>query len=261
MSRKELKQPDAFMKAGAVARTWFQDNVRLVAIVIGVALLGVGAAVTADYVHDRNEDAASQDLGGRLKALDRPVSESATTTGEDAPFKSAQEKDEAVAASMDELRSKHGGRRAGRPASLIAGSARLRLKKYDDALKGYAEFLKGAHPEEPLRASAIEGEGYAYEGKGDLAQALGSYEQLERDNKSDFLAGMGLYHRGRILILQDKKEDAAKAFTDLASAHPGSEAAKLAQARLDELKAQGVAMPAPPAPPMPKPEGASPDAG
>jgi tetratricopeptide (TPR) repeat protein len=191
------------MKAGAVARTWFQDNVRLVAIVIGVALLGVGAAVTADYVHNRNEDEASQDLGGRLKALDRPVSESATTTGEDAPFKSAQEKDEAVAASMDELRSKHGGTRAARTASLIAGSARLRLKKYDDAIKGYAEFLKGAHPEEPLRASAIEGEGYAYEGKGDLAQALGSYEQLERDNKSDFLAGMGLYHRGRILILQD----------------------------------------------------------
>jgi TolA-binding protein len=258
MSRKELKQPDAFMKAGAVARTWFQDNVRLVAIVIGVALLGVGAAVTADYVHDRNEEEASQDLGGRLRALDRPVSESATTTGEDAPFKSAQERDEAVAASMGELRSKHGGTRAARTAALIAGSAQLRLKKYDDALKGYADFLKGAHPEEPLRAAAMEGEGYAHEGKGELDMALASFEQLERDNKSDFLAGMGLFHRGRILTLQNKKEDAAKAFTDLTSAHPGSEAAKLAQGRLDELKAQGVAMPVPPAP---KATGASPDAG
>jgi tetratricopeptide (TPR) repeat protein len=259
LSRKELKQPDAFMKAGAVARSWFQENVRLVAIAAAVALLGIVAVATADLVHDRNEERASRDLGSRLVMLDRPISESATTTGEDAPFKSAQEREEAVAKSMEELRSKHGGTRAARTAALIAGGAQLHLKKYDDALKGYAEFLKGAHPEEPLRAAAIEGEGYAHEGKGELDLALASYEQLERDNKSDFLSGMGLYHRGRILTLQNKKEDAAKAFSDLTAAHPGTEAAKLAQARLDELKAQGVAIPAPPVPP--KPEGAGPDAG
>lgn len=261
LSRKELKQPDAFMKAGSVARTWFQDNVRVVAIVVGVALVGVGVAVTVGYVHDRGEDEAAQDLGGRLKTLERPISETATTTGEDAPFKTAQERDEAVAKSMEELRSKHGGTRAARTAALIAGGAQVRMQKYDDALKSYAEFLKGAVPEEPLRAAAIEGEGYAHEGKGELDLALASYEQLERDNKSDFLTGMGLYHRGRILTLQNKKADAAKAFTDLTAAHPGTPAAKLGQTRLDELKAQGVPMPAAaPPPPAPKPEGASPDA-
>jgi tetratricopeptide (TPR) repeat protein len=258
LSRKELKQPDAFMKAGSVARTWFQDNVRLVAIVAGVALVGVGVAVTVGYVHDREEEEAARNLGERLKTLERPISESATTTGEDAPFKSAQERDEAVAKSMEELRSKHGRTRAARTAALIGGGAQLRMKKYDEALKGYADFLKGANPQEPLRAAAIEGEGYAHEGKGELDQALASYEQLERENKSDFLAGMGLYHRGRILTLQNKKEDAAKAFTDLTAAHAGTEAARLAQARLDELKAQGVAMPPPPAP---KTEGIGSDAG
>jgi TolA-binding protein len=259
MSRKELKQPDAFMKAGSVARSWFQENVRTVVIVAAVALLGVGGAVTADYVHGRGEETASRELGSRLKTLERPVSETATTTGEDAPFKSAQERDEAVARSMDELQAKHGGTRAARTAALIAGGAELRLKKYDEAMKGYTDYVKGAHPEEPLRAAALEGQGYAHEGKGELDQALAAYEQLERENKSDFLAGMGLYHRGRILTLQNKKEDAAKTFTDLASAHPGSQAAKLAQERLGELKAQGVAIPEPPA--LKADAGAGTDAG
>jgi TolA-binding protein len=248
LSRKELKQPDAFMKAGSVARSWFQENVRTVVIVAAVERLQPLVGVTADYLHDRSEEEASRDLGERLKALERPISETATTTGDDAPFKSAQERDEAVAKSMDELRAKHGGTRAARTAVLIAGDAQLRLKKYDEAMKGFAEYAKDAHPDEPLRAAALEGQGYAHEGKGELDQALAAYEGLERENKSDFLAGMGLYHRGRILTLQNKKEDAAKTFTDLAAAHPGSQAAKLAQERLGELKAQGVAIPEPPAP-------------
>jgi tetratricopeptide (TPR) repeat protein len=257
LSRKELKQPDAFMKAGSVARGWFQENVRLVTIVIGVAVLAVGGAVSADYLHEKTEDEASREMGSRLKMLDRPISESATTTGDDAPFKSAQEKDEALTKAMGELRSKYGGTRAARTAALVAGAAGLRLKKYDEAIKGYTEFLKDApHQEEPMRAAALEGQGYAYEGKGELDQALAAFERLERENKSGFLTGMGLYHRGRILVLQSKKEDAARAFLDVQSAHPNTEAAKLAQARLAELKAQGVAIPEP----APKPA-ATPDAG
>lgn len=257
LSRKELKQPDAFMKAGSVARGWFQENVRLVIIVVGLVVLGIGGALFADYLHGKAEKEASEELGSRLKMLDRPISESATTTGEDAPFKSAQERDEAVAKSMDELRSKYGRTTAAHAAALIAASADLRMKKYDEAIKSYTEYLKDVHhPEEPMRAAALEGQGYAFEGKGDLDQALAAYERLERENKSDFLPGMGLYHRGRVLVLQNKKEDAAKVFVDLEGAHPNSEAAKLAQARLTELKAQGVAVPEP----APKPAGA-PDAG
>jgi tetratricopeptide (TPR) repeat protein len=257
LSRKELKQPDAFMKAGSVARGWFQENVRLVTIVVGVALLVIGGVVIADYVHGRSEEEASQELGSRLKMLERPISESATTTGDDAPFKSAQEKDEAVVKAMQEVRSRYDGTKAAHTAALIAAASDLRLKKYDEAIKEYGEFVKdAAHQEEPLRAAALEGQGYGYEGKGELDRALAAFEQLERENKSDFLVGMGLYHRGRILVMQSKKEDAARAFLDVQNAHPNTEAAKLAQARLTELKAQGVAIPEP----APKPAGA-PDAG
>jgi len=248
MSRKELKEPDAFMKVGSKARSWLQDNVRVVLIASGVALVGVGGAVTAEYLGGRGEEEASKDLGARLKALERPVSETATTTGEDAPFKSAQERDETVAKSMSELRADRSGTKAARTAVLVLASAQLRLKKYDDALTGFADYLKETHPEGPLRVAAMEGQGYAHEGKGDLEKALASFEQLERDNKGEFLAGMGLYHRGRILTLQNKKEDAARTFNDVAAAHPGTEAAKLAQARLNELKAQGVVLPEPAAP-------------
>ncbi len=261
LSKKELKEPDAFMKVGSKARSWLQDNARLVAIVVAVALVLVGGVVLADYVGSRGEDEAARTLGERLRTLDRPISETATTTGEDAPFKSAQERDEAVVKAMQELRASHGGTKAARTAALVGGNAQLRLKKYDEALAGFAEYLKDANPEEPLRAAAVEGQGYAHEGKGNLDQALASFEQLGRENKSDFLAGMGLYHRGRILTLQNKKEDAARAFNDVTTAHPGTEAAKLAQARLGELKAQGVAIPEPVMPATGAADGGGGDAG
>jgi len=245
LSRKELKEPDAFMKAGSVARSWFQANVRVVSIGLGLALLVVGIVLAADYLKDRAEARAAQELGSRLKVMERPVSETATTTGEDAPFKSARERDEAVVSSMAELRAAHGGTRAARSAALVSGNARLRLKQYDEAQKDFADFLQGTPPEEPLRATALEGAGYAHEAKGELDQALAAFDRLERENRTELLAGMGLYHRGRILALQDKKVDAARAFTDVASAHPETEAARLATLRLAELKAQGVTLPEP----------------
>ncbi|HVE86557.1 MAG TPA: tetratricopeptide repeat protein [Myxococcales bacterium] len=259
LSRKELKEPDAFMKAGSKARSWLQQNVRVVVIGSVLALLVVGGVALADYFRDRGQESASQELGAKLKLLERPVSETATTTGEDAPFKTEQEKEEALARAMAEVRASSGRARAAGTAALIAAGAQLRLKKYDEALLGFADYLKAAGPQEPMRAAAMEGQGYAHEGKGELDLALASFEQLERDNKTDFLAGMGLYHRGRILTLQNKKEDAAKAFSDVKSAHPGTEAARLAEARLGELKAQGVELKAPE--PAPKPAGSGPDAG
>jgi predicted negative regulator of RcsB-dependent stress response len=219
-------------------------------VVIGVvlALVVVGGVAFADYLGDRGQEKASMALGHELRMLERPVSETATTTGEDAPFKTSQEREASIEKSMEEVQAKHGGSRAARTATLVAASAELRQKKYDEALKSYSDFVKEARPEDPLRAVALEGQGYAHEGKGEIDQALASFEQLERENKSDMLVGMGLYHRGRLLVLQNKKEDAAKAFMDVTTAHAGSGAARLAQTRLNELKAQGVKLPEPPAP-------------
>jgi TolA-binding protein len=50
---------------------------------------------------------------------------------------------------------------------------------------------------------------------------------------------MGAYNRARILAAQGKKQEAAQAFADLVSAHPGTAAAKQAQERLSALESEG----------------------
>lgn len=245
LSRKELREPDAFVKLGGGIREWLQGRSMMVGGAVAALVLALGGVALADYFNGRGEQRASQDLGAALKILERPVSETATTTGDDAPFKSEAEKDQAVQKAMIEFRDAHQGTRAGHTAGFVAAEASLRLKQYDDALKALETYLKTAQEENPLRAAALEAQGYAWEGKGDLEKALGSFEQLSRENKSDFLAGMGLYHKGRIFLLQDKKEEAAKTFADIPVAHPGTEAAKKAGERLAQLKAQGVTVPAP----------------
>lgn len=257
MSRKELKAPDAFQKAGAEAREWLQERQKQVAIVAAVILLGGAGAAMASYFSGRGEDQSSKELGAALKVLERPVQEAAANTpppeGDLAPFKSEREKDEALKKALSEFRAKHKGSTAAATAALSLGQAALRLGDADLALSSFNEYLKETPKDVVIRAAALEGQGYAYEAKGQLDQALSSFEQLARENKSEFLGGMGLYHRGRILILQNKKEEAAKAFSEVGTANPGSSAARLASERLALLAAEGIKPPPPPA--------AAPDAG
>jgi len=244
-TRKELRQPDALQRAGLEAREWIQQRRR--AVIIGVAaviLIALGAAL-ASYLSDRGEDRAAKDLGAALKILDRPVAENAqadATPGNEAPFRSQGEKDQSAVKSLSDFRSQHPGTRGAVTAALPLADALYRLGDYDQALVAYSEFLKKAREDDPLRAAALEGEGYTYEAKGQLDQALSSFDQLSK-MKSEFLAGMGTFHRGRILALQGKKDEAAKVFAELVAAHPSSAAARMAQERIAVLASEGVKIP------------------
>jgi len=250
VSRKELKAPDAFQKAGTQAREWLQGRQTQVAIGVGVALVVLGGVALVSYFSERSDDTASQELGQALKVLDRPVVEGTAAQppplpGQEPPFKTAREKDEATVKALTEFRTKHSGSQAATTAALPLGQAALRLGDADLALTTFGEYVKKAPKDWPMRASALEGQGYAHEAKGQLDQALAAFEQMAQENKTDYLNGMGLYHRARILILQSKKEDAAKALSEVSSTYPGSAAARLAADRLALLASEGVKIPEP----------------
>jgi tetratricopeptide (TPR) repeat protein len=255
LTRKELRAPDAFQRAGLQAREWLQDKQRLILILALAALVAGGGVAVASYVSNRGETEASKALSSALKIVERPVrpEEHPAPQEPDAeePFASQKEKDEALIKQLTELRQKYPRRRAAIAAELPIGQAQLRLGQPDEALKSIQEFLRASSPDDPLRAAALEGQGYAYEEKGQLDQALASFDALSRDDKTDFLGGMGLYHRGRILMQQDKKQEAAEAFAQISSAYANTPAARLASERLAALAEQGV-KPAPP--PNPKPD-------
>lgn len=246
MTRKELKAPDQFQKLGAEAVPFLVQHQKSIVIgVIAVVVVGLGVSLV-HYLGERSEGQASQGLGQALEVVSREVSVSGTALGEpggQTPFKSESEKTEATVTSLTAFRAKEPGSRAAATAALPLGDALLRQGKGAEALAAFDEYLKASSQTDPLRPLALEGRGYALESKKDYDAALAAFDQLSRENQNEFMKGMGLYHRGRVLLLQNKTDEAAKQFQELQSSAPGTAAARLAAERMSLLVAQGVKLP------------------
>jgi predicted negative regulator of RcsB-dependent stress response len=238
-TQKELRAPDAFQRVGGVARRWLEQR-RILAL--GAAILVVAAALVAGVVSsltNRREQQAARGLGSALKPLDRPVGEP-IPGDEEKPYGTQWDKDKASIAALTPFRAQYSGTLSAAMAALPLGDAELRLGQSENALPRFSDFLNRTPSKQILKVSALEGEGYAWEAKGQLEQALDAFDRMSKEDAGGFLAGMGLYHRARILSLQGKKAEAAQAFQEVVTAKPGTPAASLAQDRLGLLATEGI---------------------
>jgi predicted negative regulator of RcsB-dependent stress response len=241
MSRQELRAPDAFQRAGIEARSWVSHRKTLV-VGAAVAVIALGFAVAlTKTLSDRKELKARTALGTAIGVLSRPVQADlpAGATEDPAPFKSEQERDQAAASALAGVLNDYPGTRAAVTAALPLAAAEVRLGQLDPAIAHFEVYLRGAPASEPLRVTALDGLGHAREAKGELPQALDAYERMAREEGSGFEAGMGAFHRGRVLALMGKKQEAAQAFAELIAVSPGTPAARVAQERLSALEAEG----------------------
>ncbi len=266
--QKELQAPDEFQKLGEQAVPWLERHGKN----LGFGVLGlVAVLLVISIVRSMGsgaEEKASQDVSNVLRVLARDVKPkpAADAKPEDAakdapdtaevkpapgeePFASEAERDAEFIKQATEVRQKHSGKPAAVRAALPLAQALLRAGKPGEAVPLVDEFLRATDANDPLRAAALEARGYAMEAQGKYDDALSAFDQLARENKTDFLKGMGLYHRGRILELKGDGTAAAKQFVDLQGQSPESAAARLAKDRLALLAAKGVAIPQPVAPP------------
>ncbi len=244
--QRDLKAPDELQKLGATAVPWLEVHGRnvIIGIVAVVVLFAIGTGIRELSV--RGEVKATQAFGESLKLLSREVnaSETAVTApGQEPAFKSEQEKDAALVKTLTEFRSANTGRKAAASAALPLAQALLRQGKADDALPLVDEYLKNADATDPLRPAAYEARGYAFEEQKKYDEAMAAFEQLSNENKTDFMKGMGLYHRARLLELKGDKQAAAKQFSEIQALAPDSSASRLAKERITLLAAQGVMAP------------------
>jgi tetratricopeptide (TPR) repeat protein len=252
MTKQELRAPDAFQLYGAEASDWLMKRQQIIGTAVAVLLIGGLIAAIVHYFSSRSEMQASKALGQSLAVLDRPVVEGAelqAPPGEEPPFKTQQEKDQAIVKSLTDFRAQHKGSEAAVTAALPLGKAEYRLGNHDGALAAFGDFIKDAPKNDPLLAAAYEGQGYAYEAKGQLDQALEAFKGMAKVESGDYLQGMGLYHQARILVQQGKKDEAAQVLADLKSSQANTAAGRLATERLAVLAAQGVKVPEPKTPP------------
>jgi tetratricopeptide (TPR) repeat protein len=253
MTKQELRAPDAFQLYGAEASDWLMKRRQLIGTAVAVLIVGGLIAALVQYFTNRSEERASKQLGLALEVMTRPVivtnEDLKAPEGEQPPFKSDKEKDEAIVKSLTDFRAAHKGTEAATTAALPLGKAEYRLGNHDGALAAFGEFIKDAGKNEPLLAAAYEGQGYAHEAKGQLDQALESFKGMATVDSGEFLQGMGQYHQARILVAQGKKDEAAQLLADLKASQANTAAGRLATERLAVLAAQGVKVPEPKTPP------------
>lgn len=241
MSRQELRAPDAFQRVGVGAESWVaQRKTVVIGAVLALIVVGFAVALTKT-LSDRKEHKARIALGAALGVLSRPIQADLPpgSTEDPAPFKSEKDRDQAAATALSGVVSSFPGTDAAVTATLPLAASELRLGQVDQGITHYEAYLRGAPASEPLRAAALDGLGHAREAKGELPQALEAYERMAREESAGFQAGMGSFHRARVLALMGKKQEAAQAFAELIAASPGTPAARLAQDRLSVLEAEG----------------------
>jgi predicted negative regulator of RcsB-dependent stress response len=245
-TQQQLRQPDAFQQFGAEASDWFIKRQQTIGI--AVAVLAVGGLIVGlvNWYSTRSEERASKELGEAMRVVERTVVGEQVSPGQDAPpFTSQQEKDQAVSKALNEFRQQHGNTRAAVTAALPLGKAEHRLGNHDAALAAFSDYVARAPKGDPLRASALEGQGYAHEAKGQLEQALGAFEKMSQEESGEYLKGMGQYHRARVLVQMGRKDEAAQVLSTLKASQPDTAAGRLATERLAVLTAQGVKVPEP----------------
>lgn len=243
---KELKQPDELQKLGQQAVPFLEQHGKN--IVLGViAFVAIGGGVgLVNHAQKRSAEASMYQYGAALEVLAREVNATPgeTKKGEEPPFKTEKDKDEAIVAKLTAFRADHKGKKTAASAALPLAQALMRQGKADDALKLAEEFLKEVDAADPLRPVALETRGYALEALGKLDEAVGAFDALSNENKTDFMKGMGQYHHARLLEKKNDLTGAMKGYSDVTSAAPESSAARLAKERIGLLAAKGVAVPA-----------------
>jgi len=114
------------------------------------------------------------------------------------------------------------------------GNAQYNVKKYDDAIITYREFISrfGSHPLAPLIRQSL---GYVFEEKEQLKEAIAQFEEIARDPEASYLkAQMGI-DTGRCYEKLGQLKSAVAAYKDIVATYPESGFAKMARYRLEDI--------------------------
>ncbi len=206
---------DALARGSSAVSKWIRDNFGIIQWVILAALVGGGGYLFYLTRSDKTAASASSELIAGIEAdRGRVLPEDKRSDEEKAAdptkvFKTADERADTALASYKKVETEHAG--TGAAILAVLGEAGDYLDKHDyvHALEGFSAVssstLAGADPD--VKGRALEGLGFAKEGKGDIDGALATFKELEGVDARGYKE-LGLYHQGRIWLAKGDKEKA-----------------------------------------------------
>ena len=236
VSRKDMKEPDAFQAVASQAAAWIVAR-RKPVVVAGAAVVAVVviAAVVLSIQSVRGANAGKA-IAALLETVNAPViaTPPAGYTGKTFPDEAARLR--AVVEQAGPVIASFGTTEGGSVAILARGDAHFGLKEWDAAAKDYDQFLAVSAKDDNLRFSALEGLALVAEAKGDTAAALAGYERLAKE--APRFADRADLERARLLAAAGKAAEAKELLGKFAANHKESPLAGDAAQRLAQLEAK-----------------------
>jgi hypothetical protein len=245
VDRKELRKPDQFQVRAGQAMDWMIVHQRQLLLAIGaLVVIAVGAGAAAAYASSREAKAGAA-LSEALELNSRPIAGEAPPQPGVETFPSKEERQKALIAALEKVRTDRAGTTAAMTATAEVGFQKLKAGDPAGATQPLQQFLGSAGKDHPLRMFATESLGYALEGQGKLEDARTAFAKLTEAGAPDRAA----YQAARLALVENKP-DAKAALTAVAKEYPKEPVAMEANQRLElasmppVLAASAVAAPA-----------------
>jgi len=168
VTKKQLKEPDEFITLTQRAYIFVSDHARKILFAVAAVVVVVAAGFLYQWWQRDKEAKAARDLSVVMAAFQRVSS----------PYREASSQDyRSFLSKFDEVSTRYSGTPSGRLSLLYKASVHLRLKEFDEAIRTYQLFLEKGEKEKVYHFFALEGLGYALEGKKEYEKALESYKK------------------------------------------------------------------------------------
>ncbi|HEX4381646.1 MAG TPA: tetratricopeptide repeat protein [Myxococcales bacterium] len=242
LDRKQLKQPDEFQVLAGKAMQWVATHqAKVVTGIVAVAVVVLAGWGFSAWRASREEKAGAA-LSDALEKASRPLASEAIPGQPQDTFPTKEEREKAVIAALQTVRSDFGGSRAAQTAQAQIAFHEQASGDNAAAAKDLQEFLASAGAGHPLRFVAQEALGYALESQGKMDEAKAAFDKL-----SDFNMKPRAEFQDARLALVEGKPDAKAQLEKFAKDNPKeTELAREANAR-----AELASLPPPSAAPAP----------
>lgn len=236
---------DALARMTSSTMKWFRTNLTAIQWVAFGGVLVVAGVLTYNWRVQKKSGATSSLLASAIAAEHgRVMAEDKRSDDEKdydfaRVYKTAEERTETAIADYQKVVAQEPGSGAAILAKLGIAGVDLEKRDYPKSLEAYEAVLssKLAAADTDVRARALEGLGFAKEGKGDLDGALAAFKDLQGVEGKGY-KDLGQYHEARVLAAKgnkDKAKELLKAVRDRLQAPiaDGSKPFKFLEAMVD----------------------------
>ena len=202
ITKKKLKEPDEFISVTERVYLFVTHHGKPIAAGAVIVLIVLASIFIYQRWQKKTEEEGSGKFSQAAELYEGLSSPNREATA--AEYKS-------VLGKFDEVITGFPGTLAGKTSILYKGNIQLRLGEFEDAIKSYQTFLEKAGKRKLYHLFALEGLGYAYEGKKDYAKAVEAYQKIIEEGDHFGLSDAYL-NAGRCYEKLGKKKEALESY-------------------------------------------------